>query len=90
MIMEYWKPRNNGLLGAVKSSGAYAPVGAQLAANNSIPEMEMPKVGDKLLLQAYQHGMINVFDDENSSPSPQATYIEVEVKALKKAKISYE
>ena len=78
---------NNGLLGAAKASGMSLTPGA---GQQQQPEMAMPKVGDKILLQAYPFGMINVYDSENGTPAPQATYIEVEVKSLKKIKVTYE
>lgn len=84
MENKYWNPTSKGIMGG----NATTAQGTNL--QNSTPPVELPKVGDKMLLQVYPHGMVSVFDAENNTASPQATYIEVEVKSLKKAKVSFE
>lgn len=84
----YWKPQSvNSLVGATKALNASL---APTTQTTVVEGVELPKVGDKILLQVYPWGMTNVYDVETGTPSPQATYIEVEVQSLKKAKITFE
>ena len=76
----YWTPNvddGSVLNGAVLGSATSKPI-------------EPPKEGDKILLEVYQYGGANIFNQEFSSPNKNNLYIEVEVKGIKKAKIDWE
>ena len=63
-----------------------ATLGSSLVGLSTNP-VEMPKVGDTIMLR-FQHG--NVFHvRENMPVYGEGEYVEVEVKAIKKAKIEF-
>ena len=64
-----------------------AIIGSSLAGLSGTPPVEMPKVGDTIMLR-FQHG--SVFQvRENMPVYGEGEYVEVEVKAIRKAQISF-
>lgn len=63
------------------------PMGGSLA--KAIPQRELPKVGDTMILHFQPYGGIYEVK-EGQQITNGAEYVEVEVKAIKKAKVSFE
>lgn len=82
--MKYWTMKKTGLA-ATLGHGAVLSPGTQ-----EIPSVEIPEVGERILIELQPWGMARIFDPESDSPSTAGFYVEVEVKGIKKAKISYE
>lgn len=79
----YWTPKSNaanGLAGAITPTTGIAQV----------PKVEKPEIGAQILLELMPWGMTRLFNVETDQPNQQATYLELEVKALKKPIISFE
>ena len=64
-------------------------VGSSLSSLGSIPKVELPKVGDTLTL--FFNNYNGIFLVKEGQPVTSGVeYVEVEVKAIKKAKVSFE
>lgn len=79
--MEYWKPNIPQPLGAALQA---SPGGS----NYQEPKMQLPNVGDTILLAITNWGGVNIVDTTMQVMASGAEYVEVEVKAIRKATVT--
>ena len=86
--MEYWTPKYpEPSLNAIGSGKAIALSNSTVS--DTAPQRTPPAVSDKLLLEFLPWGHVELFNP-NGRANPSAIYIEVEVKAIKRAHVSFE